>query len=318
MDDEVKGDGNSVNFTFRMYDPRLGRFFAIDPLVNEYPSLTTYQFCSNSPIYMVEIEGKEGTLYIYKVWLDKKGYHQQYCGSFKVEGLKSDIVKTVLMPFGNPQGAPVQLKYTLRFKNGERGSSVTYSYADKPTVKQLNDFFGDNMPKKEEPKEKTFTQKLNEAAPTWAKHGAMESGDDGANTGGELGGEKGFNNGGKQLLFGTVGLVTAPLTFGAAAGWLGYTSATIGTINNIDDVAGVALPKTFGYQSLTQYLSDSQGTKDNISKVKGILNYSNFMTGSANTLNGLTKQTTLNGVSGGVNTLIEGLQIKGSTKELKR
>jgi RHS repeat-associated protein len=194
MDDEVKGDGNSVNFTFRMYDPRLGRFFAIDPLVNEYPSLTTYQFCSNSPIYMVEIEGKEGTMYIYKVWLDKKGYHQQYCGSFKVEGLKSDIVKTVLMPFGNPQGAPVQLKYTLRFKNGERGSSVTYSYADKPTVKQLNDFFGDNMPKKEEPKEKTFTQKLNEAAPSWAKHGAMESGDDGANTGGNYSGSNGMYN----------------------------------------------------------------------------------------------------------------------------
>ena len=31
MDDEIKGDGNSVNYTYRMHDPRLGRFFAIDP-----------------------------------------------------------------------------------------------------------------------------------------------------------------------------------------------------------------------------------------------------------------------------------------------
>jgi hypothetical protein len=26
MDDEVKGDGNSVNISFRMHDPRLGRW----------------------------------------------------------------------------------------------------------------------------------------------------------------------------------------------------------------------------------------------------------------------------------------------------
>jgi RHS repeat-associated protein len=31
-DDEIKGEGNSVNYKFRMHDPRLGRFFAVDPL----------------------------------------------------------------------------------------------------------------------------------------------------------------------------------------------------------------------------------------------------------------------------------------------
>jgi hypothetical protein len=25
-DDEIKGDGNSINYTFRMHDPRLGSF----------------------------------------------------------------------------------------------------------------------------------------------------------------------------------------------------------------------------------------------------------------------------------------------------
>ncbi|RFC54967.1 hypothetical protein [Brumimicrobium aurantiacum] len=37
MDDEVKGKGNSVNYKHRMHDPRVGRFFAVDPLADKYP-----------------------------------------------------------------------------------------------------------------------------------------------------------------------------------------------------------------------------------------------------------------------------------------
>jgi RHS repeat-associated protein len=59
-DDEVKGNANSVNFNYRMYDPRIARFFAVDPLSPKYPMLTPYQFASNNPIWMREIEGLEG------------------------------------------------------------------------------------------------------------------------------------------------------------------------------------------------------------------------------------------------------------------
>jgi RHS repeat-associated protein len=59
-DDEVKGEGNSVNYKYRMHDPRIGRFFAVDPLAPKYPELTPYQFSSNNPIGMREIEGLEG------------------------------------------------------------------------------------------------------------------------------------------------------------------------------------------------------------------------------------------------------------------
>ncbi|WP_105195176.1 MULTISPECIES: RHS repeat domain-containing protein [Flavobacterium] len=33
-DDELKGEGNSLNYTFRIHDPRVGRFLARDPLEN--------------------------------------------------------------------------------------------------------------------------------------------------------------------------------------------------------------------------------------------------------------------------------------------
>jgi len=59
MDDEVKGEGNSINYTFRMHDPRVGRFFAVDPLANEYPWNSTYAFSENDVIRAIELEGLE-------------------------------------------------------------------------------------------------------------------------------------------------------------------------------------------------------------------------------------------------------------------
>jgi hypothetical protein len=35
-DNEVKGEGNSVNYKFRMHDPRVGRFFAVDFLTANF------------------------------------------------------------------------------------------------------------------------------------------------------------------------------------------------------------------------------------------------------------------------------------------
>ena len=58
-DDEIKGEGNSLNYTFRMHDPRVGRFFAVDPLEKSYPYYTPYQFSGNRLMDMVELEGLE-------------------------------------------------------------------------------------------------------------------------------------------------------------------------------------------------------------------------------------------------------------------
>jgi RHS repeat-associated protein len=58
-DDELKGEGNSLNYTFRMHDPRVGRFFARDPLESEYPWNSTYAFSENRVIDAIELEGLE-------------------------------------------------------------------------------------------------------------------------------------------------------------------------------------------------------------------------------------------------------------------
>ncbi len=57
-DDEVKGNGNSLDFGARIYDPRIGRWLAVDPLAGKYSSLSPYNFVGNSPIIFVDPDGR--------------------------------------------------------------------------------------------------------------------------------------------------------------------------------------------------------------------------------------------------------------------
>ncbi len=59
-DDEVKGQGNSYDFNFRIQDVRLGgRFLSIDALGRDYPWYSPYQFAGNMPIIAIDIDGTE-------------------------------------------------------------------------------------------------------------------------------------------------------------------------------------------------------------------------------------------------------------------
>ncbi len=58
-DNEVKGTGNQQDYGMRIYDDRLGRFLSVDPLVQEYPWYSPYQFSGNSPILFIDRDGEE-------------------------------------------------------------------------------------------------------------------------------------------------------------------------------------------------------------------------------------------------------------------
>jgi RHS repeat-associated protein len=58
-DNEVKGTGNQQDYGMRIYDPRVGRFLSVDPIANEYPELTPYQYASNTPIQAIDLDGLE-------------------------------------------------------------------------------------------------------------------------------------------------------------------------------------------------------------------------------------------------------------------
>ncbi|SHI45773.1 RHS repeat-associated core domain-containing protein [Flavobacterium haoranii] len=84
-DDEIKGEGNSLNYTFRMHDPRVGRFFTVDPLFKDYPHYTPYSFSGNKLIAHIELEGKE------EVWFHKS-VDDSYKTMIRVER-KTDVGK---------------------------------------------------------------------------------------------------------------------------------------------------------------------------------------------------------------------------------
>ena len=58
------GEGNFQDYGMRMYNPRIGRFFNVDPLTKDYAELTPYQFASNMPISAIDLDGLEAKLSI--------------------------------------------------------------------------------------------------------------------------------------------------------------------------------------------------------------------------------------------------------------
>jgi len=58
-DDELKGKGNSLDFKFRGYDPRLGKLTSVDPLRASFPWNSAYAFAENDVIRCKDLEGGE-------------------------------------------------------------------------------------------------------------------------------------------------------------------------------------------------------------------------------------------------------------------
>jgi RHS repeat-associated protein len=62
-DDEVKGEGNSLDFGARIYDSRIGRWLSLDPLARKYPSISDYSSMAGNPILFKDPDGREIIIY---------------------------------------------------------------------------------------------------------------------------------------------------------------------------------------------------------------------------------------------------------------
>jgi RHS repeat-associated protein len=65
LQDEQIGGVNLdwYDFKWRYYDPQIGRFFTQDRLAEKFAYMSPYQFCSNNPIWLKELDGLEGIKY---------------------------------------------------------------------------------------------------------------------------------------------------------------------------------------------------------------------------------------------------------------
>ncbi len=58
-DNEVQGDGNTCDYGFRIYNPRLGKFLSVDPHASNYPGMSPYSAMGNNPISFIDPDGRD-------------------------------------------------------------------------------------------------------------------------------------------------------------------------------------------------------------------------------------------------------------------
>jgi RHS repeat-associated protein len=128
-DDEVKGEGNHIDFKYRPYDPRVGRFFKIDPLFQKYPALSTYHFSHNSPIGTVEIEGLEGEEVRFRMMMKAKGGVQAEAERHAddVNRKVGGVVIETMLGFIPYVGQGIDAKDTYQAFNGGSGWDKTFA-----------------------------------------------------------------------------------------------------------------------------------------------------------------------------------------------
>lgn len=123
---EIAGIGNSLDFKYRGYDPRIARFTSQDPLHRQYPWNSPYAFAENSPIMGIDLEGLE------LLRVNSSMYQMKYTGSlnaiekidfYEVQTVQQNIPDRLLDDEGD-------IKYNLGAPVGTNGRDYEGAYLD--------------------------------------------------------------------------------------------------------------------------------------------------------------------------------------------
>ena len=156
-DNEVKGDGNQLDYGMRIYDPRLGKFLSVDPLTRKFPNLTPYQYAGNKPIWCIDLDGLEDLPYTEK---NQYGEKQVYkISSDFSDGFSIFTNETKTIP-SNSQPATKGLTdvqvYQMAFNRfAEPGKNLVKS----------NEYIDERLMKADQQVDYFFTHQV----PTWSK-----------------------------------------------------------------------------------------------------------------------------------------------------
>jgi RHS repeat-associated protein len=129
---EVMGEGNFEDYGMRMYNPRIGRFFNIDPLTKSFPELTPYQFSSNTPIWAIDLDGLEAYFSnngVFQRWGKDRSSTAQVIVNNKVLSLNiGQVVDRAHWNYGEGGGTmPNQLANALNNRSKMIGEEEMYA-----------------------------------------------------------------------------------------------------------------------------------------------------------------------------------------------
>ncbi|WP_435261221.1 RHS repeat-associated core domain-containing protein [Tenacibaculum sp. nBUS_03] len=130
-DDEVKGEGNSVNYKYRMHDPRVGRFFATDPLFRQYPHNSVYAFSENRVIDGIDLEGSEYIHYGVVLADDNTVIKK-----FVIKDYREMNDAQIREVHSNTPSSQFYERYSQSF--GDKGRGVLFTYFKQNENKELN------------------------------------------------------------------------------------------------------------------------------------------------------------------------------------
>ena len=166
-DDEVKGSNNSINYKYRVHDPRLGRFFAVDPLSAKYPHYSSYQFSGNKTTAYVELEGLEESETYDKEYLKEREIETTYSYNhdnnpmdFESPNARNPIVEAVPIysRVSNKNSVNKKLRQEgwlvrRKFKVKSNDQLVTYKSTELDKMKQddlkIINYFGETVSNKQ-------------------------------------------------------------------------------------------------------------------------------------------------------------------------
>jgi len=89
-DNEVYGTKQSYSFEFRNYDARLGRWWGIDPLKQNYSGITSYVFSLNTPIWAMDPDGR---IIIFSNKKSERTFNRIYNASNSETKAKLDVLR---------------------------------------------------------------------------------------------------------------------------------------------------------------------------------------------------------------------------------
>jgi RHS repeat-associated protein len=75
----------------RYYDPRTSVWISVDPLAEKYPNVSSYVYCHNNPVNMIDPDGKKDVIFnadnSYKATINDNFFHNMFFGT---RGIKND------------------------------------------------------------------------------------------------------------------------------------------------------------------------------------------------------------------------------------
>ena len=121
------------DYGMRIYNPALARFLSVDPITDQYPELTPYQFASNTPIMAADLDGLERDVRIFDLRGDKPVIKKVYSGD-KEFGWMQSGAGSLWQPF---DGAGPSITEYVIHKDESITAFQTYK-AEDGTVKTVH------------------------------------------------------------------------------------------------------------------------------------------------------------------------------------